>query len=430
MIDRTGQIQRVLALLHKHSDLVVEAMDSVVHLGAKARDQAIDAIASVHGLIPDGDGGYRLNPRLRDYLNDHLLSYSAFQSLTRLDEPIISMLAIWEGLKAIRSSGEIKDTDRLERAFDDKVTEITYEIERNMTLLNFMISTEYGNVSSLLASVQQIRFYRGEVRAASAEMHKLDVTIGKILGEAGQIEVFAVVRFLVLTRLRGRMSSWLTRLNDIQAVISARLGRLAKLENRLANLGKATLWLSQNSTSPGFQVDDDRVLPAALYRAERIRLKWHIDVRDHDPVVSEGLVSILNRLPAPAAVEGAEKAQPRALRVPPALVEDPVDPVELAILALNDHIEALAGESVSLLAWKQANRAAFALDTVTEEEWLFYASAQLVYFGLKPQFQFAPRTPDMLNDLFTDVVVVADVESSAVTAQLQLTGSAAVPASV
>lgn len=403
MIDRSGQIGHVLALLHHHSELVVEAIDSAVLLGNKARDKSIDALASIHALIPDGDGNFWLNPRIRDYLDDHLLNYNAFQTLTRLDEPIVSMMGIWSGLKELRSSGQVVDSDRLERALDDVVTTIGYEIERNMTLLNFMVTTEYGNVSSLIASVQQVRFYKNEVRSATSEMIKLDAVIDQILEEAGQIPAFAVVRFIVMTRLRSRMSPWITRLNDLQAVISARLGRMAKLQTQMANLGKAALWMSQNVTSPGFRFPNDVVISDALLRPERIPVNWHLDVRDRDPVVLDPMIVMLNRLPAPAAPALVVRPSgPRILTPRPVVMVEEVDPVDQVLETLSAGLAARADAVVSLLAWKRCQPD---LDDVTEEEWLFYASAHLVFYGHTPWFQFVPRAPGMVNDLFTDVVV-------------------------
>ena len=403
MIDQSGQVGHVLSLLHQHSALVVEAIDSVVQLGSKAQEKSVDVLASIHALIPDGNDGFRLNPRLRDYLNDHLLSYGAFQTLTRLDEPIVSMLSIWSGLKELRASGQMKDTDRLERALDDVVTTIGYEIERNMTLLNFMVTTEYGNVASLMASVQQVRFYKNEVRSATQEMFKLGAVIDRILGEVGVIPAFTVVRFIVKTRLEGRMSGWMTRLNDVQSIISARLGRMTKLESQMANLGRAALWLSQNATSPGFRFSDDVVVPDALLRPERIPVNWHLDVGDRDQVVMDSMVVVLNRLPAaPAPAPAPRVAGPRIVTPKPLVIVEQVDPVDQVLATLAAGLKAHPGVAVSLIAWKDCQPG---LNDVTDEEWLFYASSHLVFYGHIPRFHYLPRVAGMVNDLFDDVYV-------------------------
>jgi hypothetical protein len=183
MSESSGQIQKVLNTLASHGDLIAEAMLGPVYAGGK-RDKAIDSLASVHALAPYEEGAYQLNPRLREFISDHLVSYNAFQTLTRLSEKIHQAYVQWTNLRHLHQEGLIADTENLEWALDATVTSISYEMDRNLTLLNSHISTEYGNVESLLAKIRQNAFYADEVRHCLNEIRKLDERMAEIDQEA------------------------------------------------------------------------------------------------------------------------------------------------------------------------------------------------------------------------------------------------------
>lgn len=406
MSDRIGQIQQVLDILARHGALVAEGLDGSVHLGSKARDKAIDALVSIHALTPYEEGAYRLNPRLREFISDHLVSYNAFQTLTRLSEPIYRTKTQWRNLKEMKENGVLSDAERLEWALDDTVTEIVYEIDRNLTLLNSLISTEYGNVESLDAKLKQNRFYAREVEESLKELRQLDAMVDEIDAES-LIAGFMRVRQLVNGRLRSRLHHWITRLNDIQAVISKRLFLAQRMEKKLVNLGKAALWLSQNKTSSGFDIDVDANFPVELLRPEPVRVRWHTDVRDTDPVVWAPMVEAASRMPSPQdtlpekiAVEEVQLV----LQSSPEPIAVVLDPVDEMIDLVADALYSGQSHRVSLLDWKNSHPE---LAQVSEEEWMLFASSQLVTHGFKTEFRMVERQPWVHNDLFHDVTVYA-----------------------
>ena len=405
MSDRVGQIQQVLNTLASQGHLVAEGLDGAVHLGNKTRDRGIDALVSIHALTPYEEGAYRLNPRLREFISDHLVSYNAFQTLTRLSEHIYRAKTQWSNLREMKNGGVLGDADKLEWALDDTVTEIVYEIDRNLTLLNSMISTEYGNVESLAAKIQQNRFYAREVEGSLKELGQLDAMVDQIDAESLSTG-FIRVRQLVNLRLRSRLHHWITRLNDIQASISKRLFHAQKLERKLVNLGKTALWLTQNKTSSGFDIELAD-WPIALLRPERVRVNWHVDVRDNDPVVLDTMVDAIDRLPSPIESSASEKAaqEVQVVRhVDTQALHILSDPVDEMIEQLGDSIYSGESSKVSLLHWKNSHRE---LDDVTDEEWMLYAASQLVYQGLQTNFQMVERGAGVHNDLFEDVTVFA-----------------------
>jgi hypothetical protein len=405
MADRQDQIQQVLKVLSSHGNLVAEGLDGSVEMGDKTRDKAIDALVSIHALTPYEEGAYRLNPRLREYITDHLVSYGAFQSLTRLNPLISRTRMLWQNLKELRNAGELRDAEKLEWAIDDTVTEIVYAVEHNLLLLNSQISTEYGNVGSIKAKLAQNRHYGKEVGISLKELRQVDITADDIDKEsltAGNLHV----RHLVNSRLRSRLSNWVAKLNDIQAVISKRLFWARKMEQRLFNLAKAALWLSQNKTSSGFDISMDTNCPVELVRPEIIRIQHHIDVRDTDTVVWDALAAAVGRMPARR--EGpVEKKQPeiqlvRSVEAVPIIAEQ--DPVDEMIDQVADILYDRSSKVISLITWKHSHEE---LAQVSDEEWLVFAATQLGTHGFKTEFAMAPRRTSIHNDLFEDVMVYA-----------------------
>lgn len=409
MTDRGDQIQQLLQVLSSHGALVSEGLDGTVYWGGgKAKDKGIDALVSIHALTPYEENSYRLNPRLREFISDHLVSYNLLTTLTRLTEPIHRAKTQWSNLKEMRNGGFLSDAEKLEWALDDTVTEIVYVIDRNLTLLDSIISTSYGNVESVAFKIRQNHFYAREVERALKELAQLDAMIEHI--DADSLAAgFVGVRQLMNVRLRSRLHTWSTRLNDIQARISKRLFQAQKIEKKLVTLGKMTLWLAQHKTSAGITVDLDYSCPIELLRPDHIRVSPQLDVRDTDSLVWDTLIDAVERMPTPLAF--LSEATEEKLQVVEytgireiTLQSDPVDDI---IEQLADTIYQGMIEKVSLLHWKQSRRE---LDDVTEEEWLLYAASQLVSQGLQTEFQMVDRGAGVHNDLFDDVLVFAPDE--------------------
>ena len=403
MSESSGQIQKVLNTLASHGDLIAEAMVGPIYAGGK-RDKAIDALVSVHALAPYEEGAYQLNPRLREFISDHLVSYNAFQTLTRLGEKIHQAYVQWTNLRQLHQEGLVADTENLEWALAATVTGISYEMDRNLTLLNSHISTEYGNVESLQAKIRQNAFYADEVRHCLNEIRKLDERMAEIDQEALGTGLLRA-RALVNSRKRSRLHPWTTRLNDIQREISKRLFTARKLAQKLRNLGRVALWLTQNRLSNGFDLDVNETMPVAILMPEPVPNTWNIDVRDTDPVVFDGLVVAAARLPAPRQQLDAEQAPAATLEVfsTEQVVEQLVrDPVDELIEKLFDFMAERPEERVSLLQWKCLGELP---GDVSDEEWLLYTSTQAASVGYQVDLQLIERPVGVFNDIFEDVIV-------------------------
>lgn len=406
-LDRVGQVQQVLAALARHGNLISLALEGHIELGDKIRNRAIDELVSINALKPYEEGVYRLNPRLRDFIADHLLSYTAYQTLTRIHEQLHRSRTVWNEIKSMQEAGEHLDVDRLEWVLDDTITEIAYAIERNLQLLNSQVSTQYGSVEGLKAKLAQNTFYNAEVGASLREMEQVGRLVENISEEALAHGNFRI-RQLVNRRLGVRLLLWRSQLKDAQAIISKRLFWARKMEKQLHNLSRASLWLSQNKTRPGFDFEVTENLPVALIRTCPVKVAPQLDVRDTDPIVLDGMVDAVARLPLRRSLVDDVDEAPRPQLViasSEASVTVELLPEEIMLEELVSELMAPSSDlkTVSLLDWKAGQPL---LDEFTAEEWLLYASGQLSAHGFPVHMvQALQQDPLPVNHFYRDFLV-------------------------
>lgn len=378
---RCGRIERMLATLAKHGHIVAMAIEGPVSPGEVGSKKAFDELVEISALKPADEGIYRLNPRLRDFIADHLVSYGAYQNLTRISDVVDRCKAQWEGVLSHRESGAIAQAEQLEWAIEDTVAELSYAIERNITLLNAMVATQYGNVSSLSAKRSQNRFYAREVCISLDEMDLIDHLVDDMGADALARGMLEFKRKLHL-HLGSRLLSWRSQLKDAQTSISKRLFRSKQMEQRLNNLSQMAMWLNQHKTKDGFEmVELGGNPPFSLFRPDPVKVRAQLDVRDMDPMVLDTMVRAVEKLPEKKDPFGQPTArQPQTLKVGAvSVVPEELMPEDAEIEHLVMRLRQTGG-SCSLLDWKHAREPV--LSGITDEEWLLYASSQLVAQGI------------------------------------------------
>jgi len=407
MHDGSDQIVRLLETLAKNGALITEAFEGTIEFGDRHRNKAIDALASINAIKPYEEGIYRLNPRLREFIADHLVSYQAYQTLTRISGSVYQAKTQWSEIRLLRESGALTDADRLERAFDDSISEIAYAIERNLTLLHSLISTQYGNVSDLSSKLRQNTFYAKEIADSLKEMRQVDETFTKITAEA-LADGFLSIRQTINRRLLvGKLLSWTMQIKDAQAVITKRLFLARQLEERLRRLSRMSLWLQQNKTADGFEIEISERSPVALFKPLPIKVREQIDVRDTDAMVFEKLVAAIKRLPArELARASGQDESPK----PQLVVTDSLDEITIEIQAHERKLDELLEElndtvgPISLARWKDAHQD---LNDLTVEEWLLFSSTELHNDGYVVTFVTVEEIDAFpVNEKFSDVLVM------------------------
>jgi len=215
--ERGDQVQRLLAGLAKHADLVAEAFEGSVSGDDKQRNSGIEALFNLNVLKPYDEDSYRLNPRLREFMADYFSSYQAFQALRRVSGTMQQAQEQWRELRRLKTAGAAKDAGRLHAALDESIVEMAYSIEHNLTLLHSLISTQYGNVDDLNSKLRQNRYYAQQVKLFLQDVQAIDVFVDRVADEAIAAGL-PEVRLLVTRRLAAKRLQWTSQIKDAQAV--------------------------------------------------------------------------------------------------------------------------------------------------------------------------------------------------------------------
>lgn len=184
MTERGDQVQKLLASLAKHADLIAEAFEGAVSGGDKQRNSGIEALFGLGVLKPYDEDSYRLNPRLREFFADYFSSYHAFQALRRVSGTMQQAQEQWRELRRLKVVGATKDVGRLYAALDESIVEMAYSIEHNLAMLHSLLSTQYGNVDDLSSKLRQNRYYARQVAQFLRDVEGIDAFVEQIAEEA------------------------------------------------------------------------------------------------------------------------------------------------------------------------------------------------------------------------------------------------------
>ena len=384
MSEPSDNVKKLLGVLSRHSDIVAEAFDGQVSMGDKAHQKGVEALFEVGAIKPYDEGAYRLNPRLREFLADHLSSYHALKDLRNLSSTM----------------------DQLYWALDEVTVDIAYSIEQNLHMLHVLIGNKYGNVESLQSKLRQNARYLRQIKTFLSSMSSI-TQFSQSVNEQAIARGLPEARMLVSRRLGSQVLKWSGLIKDAQSVISTRLFDARLMDRRQKLLSGVALWLGRHKTTAGWDIEVDPAHPlaASMLRPAAIAIRVQPDVADTDDLINADLLSrVLPLLPPPKLPKGPKKPSS-----PQALIEDEDEDEEEQIPSHVRAIMALASElrgseeKVSLLEWK---RGRMDLSEVDDSAWLMYCYPRLASLGLNAQMvDSKPTQLFSVNELFDDVLV-------------------------
>lgn len=405
MSERSDNIHKLLAVLARHSDLVAEAFDGALTPGDKQHHKGVEALFEVGAIKPYDEGTYRLNPRLREFLSDHLSSYHALKDLRNLSASMRQARGIWDEMVMIAAKRSSTTMEQLYWALDEVTVEVAYSIEQNLHMLHVLIGNKYGNVEDLQSKLRQNSRYLRQISTFLSSME----TITKFSDQVEEQSIAYALpeaRRLVSRRLGSQVLKWTGLIKDAQSVISTRLFDARLLERRQKLISGVSLWLGRHKTTAGWEleVDPEKADVAAMLRPEPIKLRLQPDVADGDDLINADLLKVLSLLPVPKV------AKPPVPRAPAsALIEDDdqdeAEELPSHVRAIVSLAQSLKGsdERVSLLHWKQGREDLRDLD---DSAWLMYCYPRLHNLGLQGDLvAFPGQSLFAVNELFDDVVV-------------------------
>lgn len=402
MSEKGIQVQRLMAGLDKHSDLVAEAFEGPVSTGEKPRNASIEALSGINALKPHDEDIYTLNPRLREFIADHLSSYQAFQALRQVSGSMRQAQEQWKELRQLKAAGLMRDMDRLESALEETVIEIAYSIEHNLALLHSLISTQYGSVDDLDSKFRQNKYYGRQIDTFLKDVRSIDAIV-EVIGDEAISSGLPHIRHLVVRRLGAKRLQWTAHIKDAQSLISKRLFDMKLMEVRMKRLSRFALWLTRNKTTDGWDLNVTEKANSALFRPEPITLRPQPDVAETDPIILGSLVEAMERMPhKQVATARSVDAAPQMMIIEDEEVLETLKPEQMALRELLALAEAAAAP-FSVNAWKATKPE---IADLPDQAWLMYSCTQLLVSGVRLRFIGDP-VPDQfaLNEEFHDIEV-------------------------
>lgn len=412
----SSEFHQLFKALATHESLIVEAYKGELIGGGKDKQRvaAIDLLLKMGLLKPFEEDVYRLNPMLRTFLSDYQSTFHAFQALQRVDAITKQADTLWVELARKKEMGldGTRDFASIAYLFDDAVANMSYAVERNLSLLHALLSTQYGNVEDLTTKLRQNEFYQKQVVVFLRELNEIQAFVAKVADDA-LAKGLVQARRMVLSRLASKMVSWTGKVKDAQAVIYKRAYIAKLMQERLQNLARFSLWLDQDKTTDGWELDVNKDTRPVLFGPSSIKFNSSLDVSDDsEELTMPVMLKAVQSMPSPKETDAQKRLRDELQQPEPDyfIVEDDddepllevVDPTHISIMDLSVKARC-STEPISMLAFKRAYPA---LEKVGDEEWLIYASVQLKALNLDVTYLLQP-TNDLvpMNEFFYDALV-------------------------
>lgn len=363
----TSPIKDVLHALNRHADLVESALSGLI-FAEGVSPASIATLRQASALRAVGESGYRLHPRLREYLHDHLQLIPAFQSLAEIGSRITHMQALWTEIDTQRFAVDQEALSSLLESMSTSIYDIEDSVERNLMILQTLVSTRFGNVKSLATKRSQNNYYQSQTTYLAGDLVRLARVAEGIEREAsarGLDELAINLRRGVLTRLMG----WQAGLSEMQTEIRKELYRTREVERQHKLLARMDMMLRQQPAWRGFDVDLPDDIPDFLLAARLPALAPHVEPMESDRSITDEMVMIAKSLPPRRqAVEDPEPPKRYTLVEDPPVERKP-SPAAKAMVRLARAVAA-AQAPISLAEWRDTDTDA---RTLRSDVWLVYA---------------------------------------------------------
>lgn len=367
----SGPIKEALGALSRHADLINAALDAPLDPREGIPAKALSELRQVSALRPASDDTYRLHPKLREYLYDHLQLYPAYQSLSQISADINLMKSLWGAIEEMRYAADADATAQLSDRLQSTVFDIADNMQRNLTQLNNLLSTRYGNVRSIAAKRNQNRWYQQQSANLLRDLAQLSAAGAAIERDAAAFGMTELSRF-VRRNLLSLILSWQQALSEMQTLLSKEIFRTREIEAQHRQLARMDIWLRQQPGWMGVEVDIDAEVPGFLLAARLPAIRAHIEPDDSDADIRSLVVETASTLPAIRPVE--VPAEPQRLKRKVSVHEpQPMTPAMRASERLYQHVTQ-APDSVSLLDWRKSDPDA---QTMRSNVWLIFAMTDL-----------------------------------------------------
>ena len=364
----TSPIKDVLQALSRHADVVETSISDVISTDAGTPAAAIAALRQASALRSAGEEGYRLHPRLREYLQDHLQLYPAFQSLAEIGSRITQLNVLWTEVERVGQAADQETVATLIATLQTTAFDIVDSMDRNMLLLQTLLSTRFGNVKTLDAKKSQNRYYQQQTATLAADVTRLARVVEVVERESSERSMEDLARFL-RRNLLGRITPWQQGLSEMQTQIRREIFRTREFEKNLKLLARMDMLLRQQPAWRGFEVDLDADIPVFLLATAMPSLMAHVEPLDNDRTMRLEMEALVRSLPPKEALTPDREPPKRYTRIVDPPRELKPTPSALALARLVKDVRANK-DGISLIEWRAKDQDAGSLD---KNVWLVFA---------------------------------------------------------
>lgn len=391
----------VLKTLYQHADVVEQTRrDGIIVPAQDAPQASVGALRQANALRPAGEDGYRLHPKLRDFLNDHLQLFPAYQTLAEIGSRIGQANQLWNEVDDLFRAKDYSAVENIVETIESTVFDIGDSVERNLLYLHTLLSTRYGNVRTLEAKKSQNRFYQREANILAQDMSRMAAVFHKIESEATARGMPELAKF-VRMNLQAHLQTWQHAMAEMQAQLSREIFRIREVESSHKHLARLDLLMRQQPSWLGFELDPSARIPDFLLAARLPDFAPQIEPQDTDHQFVEAMVKEVAALPL-QPVEPQPKEIKRFKRV---VDERPVKKKSDAAIALDRLAGAAkrATDKFSLAEWRETDDLA---KTLQPHIWLGFAVLALREQKYRVEVVSSPARPgERFRHRFHDAMV-------------------------
>lgn len=363
----SSPIKDVLKTLHHNAEVVEQALHGVIDSEGTGGNPGIAALRQASALRPAGEDGYRLHPRLREYLHDHLQLFPAFQSLAEIGSRISQVNNLWMEVDDVRRSADTETVNTIVDTIQTTVFDIADSVDRNMLFLQTLMSTRYGNVRSLEAKKSQNRFYQQQTNTLADDLNRLSKVCDKVEREASTRGMEDLARF-IRRNLLSRILVWQQSMSEMQTHLSKEIYRMRQVEVNQKQLARLDMLLRQQPSWRGFETDLGGDIPDFLMAASLPQIAAHVEPLDTDAQIFDEMHKQVATLP-----EKRVDPEPQEVKRYTRVIDPPhVQKLSDAAIALERLVQAVQNSplDVSLMDWRGTDEVA---QTVEPHVWLVFA---------------------------------------------------------
>jgi len=345
--DKTG-LHRLLQTLAQHSELVAEAYFGGVVEPDETNQRALNQLKQLKVLASHGGQGFRLSPRLGQFLDGALNS----DRMRRLDTDLGSWVDLLEqqiGLyRDAFSEDRLEDCDGYLAEIERLVFDLSDTLEENTAYLLMLVNNRFANVRTLSEKKRQNVFYIGRLEKLVGAVSALQPALLLELADDHEGMQALIERQLVRNLPVHRQ-----RLQDILDILKTFLFQIRQIEARARRVRGFAFYLRQNPDYAPKDWSEQEQVPAHWNRVTGLVFRAHPDTLARGQ--EKELVEIARKVKADGEALLAKKPERRLNSVSLARrqairVASPVYRTRLK--ELFEHARLSPGRGVSALAFR------------------------------------------------------------------------------